>query len=82
MKYEDFLNEATKSQVNKALDTVEKSIEKGLDNLEKIVGIVEKQLTAQGRAPQIKGQFLKINKLRMDVKNRVGNIKTFADRIE
>lgn len=82
MKFEDFVSEATKSQVNKALDTVENVLEKNLDNLEKIVKVIERQLTSQGRAPQIKGQFLKINKLKMDVKNRIGNVRTFAERVD
>lgn len=82
MKFEDFMNEATKSQVNKALDTIERTINKAYDNLEKVVNVIERQLTAQGRPPQIKGQALRINKLRMDAKARIDNIKSFSERID
>lgn len=82
MKFEDFLTEGPQKQILNAIDQVEKTGQKVVNDLKKLTTIIENELNKQGRQAQIKGQLLKSDKLMMDIKKITGSLKTFAGRIE
>jgi len=82
MKFEDFLTEGPQQQILNAIDQVEKTGQKVVNDLKKLTTIIERELNKQGRQAQIKGQLVKSDKLMMDIKKITGSLKTFAGRIE
>jgi hypothetical protein len=82
MKFEDFLSEGPQKQILNAIDQVENTGQKVVNDLKKLTTIIERELNKQGRQAQIKGQLVKSDKLMMDLKKITGSLKTFAGRIE
>ncbi len=82
MKFEDFLTEGPQKQILNAVDQVENTGQKVVNDLKKLTTIIERELNKQGRQAQIKGQLLKSDKLLMDLKKITGSLRTFAGRIE
>ena len=82
MKFEDFLTEGPQKQILNAIDQVENTGQKVVNDLKKLTTIIERELNKQGRQAQIKGQLVKSDKLLMDLKKITGSLKTFTGRIE
>ena len=82
MKFEDFLTEGPQKQILNAIDQVENTGQKVVNDLKKLTTIIERELNKQGRQAQIKGQLVKSDKLMIDIKKITGSLKTFAGRIE
>jgi hypothetical protein len=82
MKFEDFLSEGPQQQILNAIDQVEGTGQKMVNDLKKLTTIIERELNKQGRQAQIKGQLIKADKLMMEIKKLTGSLRTFAGRIE
>ena len=82
MKFEDFLTEGPQKQILNAIDQVENTGEKVVNDLKKLTTIIERELNKQGRQAQIKGQLVKSDKLLMDIKKITGSLRTFTGNIE
>lgn len=82
MKFQEYLNENTQKRILDAIDKVDGIIKTSTTNMKKIVDVIERELTKQGRKPQIRGQIVKIERLENDIKGRLDTLRTFAQRIE
>jgi len=83
MKFEEYLIEASKEQIEGFLDKIDKTSMQLFDSLEKAANAIEAELQRQEKAvPQIKGQKLKIRQLQQEFRKRVNSLRTFAGRLE
>lgn len=83
MKFQEYLAEAGKQQIDSFLDKIEATSTKLFASLEKAANAIEAELQRQEKAvPQIKGQKLKIRQLQQEFHKRVNSLRTFAGRLE
>jgi IS30 family transposase len=83
MKFQEYIGEANKKQIEAFLDKIESSSTQIFESLEKAANAIEAELKRQEQAvPQIKGQKLKIRQLQQEFRKRVNSLRTFAGRLQ